>query len=1168
MAKKLQSKNFTPIDLHISELIKLFKQGKDFNSYIKAYKFENSYGNIIQFYKKLPKKFKDVMDLHLFPKNIKNINNGVFGFYDTNTEANLNEMLALFNIHHETINHFLEEKKEFEKKFILGQYDELDTKLERIANNIAFSNWHMYHSFLVKEHLYGFEGNISLLKMFLENGSNHPLHDIFCLCFSRLVEQDLTINNYETHLEYDIYRTYNLSNQKIKQFIQAYIDPFSIYSFEDINGVFVGEDGNSLVDRYLIFRKLLINLTINNKTLGLKIILKVLKFIKDPQLYKIYFFMTADLSFYENTEENSDFYKILDFYTEGKYEDCIDLSGQYLLTQNISIDILEVYLKSHINMGKELLLLNKDDSILDKILKNMFNVLNKNSLTLESLNNLHTIAYSLHHFDISTQLLYFIHKTKNTQSNVLYNKIYQIYAPVITPKVVYEFHDFQTRQNILNILLTQNDNTKTISFFIKLLDYEMSDAKDLIALNVPKNRLLLHISKILFEKKDYVSVIKNIEPIYNDFKNIPHIYEECLVRLYGAFSMSKEIPKCINLYVDNYFYNKYLLDNIDTKMEISSISDLGYKKLTINLDLILYLHICKANAKILSLVYRMFMRTLHLNYPSEIKSDDFENAKIIYFLRYICIQDILSKDVINFKTPNDVEAERLKICQSLLGLDKEKSSIYNDEIIAITQNIKIKERIREIDNSKIYVDVNSLINYDLKDFEKSFSRFKKINDLRKKSSDEYSMLVHTESNIDLESSHEYKKKYLTLLDQLKNIFVELFIEIRDQYLFSNEHGLDSYLSTRIRHGTITGQLRKTFSDFSLITTKDSETDVYLDNLYWIKKLNLAENSIAEFNNIMNNFSNDIDTYNVYIKNFLIQIKTEQKSEALFNFSTYDYFNSHVINHYFTNYIVKVETYEAFIMYSIQNFETILDHNLELIRRYFDETIKKKFLDLLDNLEKNILSINSGSKYSLLLKNIRHARTDIQTNIDLVSSWFERKKRKNIDFEFKDVIDTSKKIIDNLVSSSITLNIQSEIDCSYSFEGKNFINFVDLFKIFFENIVNYIKSKNHIQADIGITLLDCDDYFIYRISNELIDPSEEELDVIDKKIEEKALDIKKPINGMANRMEDNTGILKATKIIKRAFGNMNNDLIFKRENTTITIELKIHKKGIINENSDC
>jgi len=65
---------------------------------------------------------------------------------------------------------------------------------------------------------------------------------------------------------------------------------------------------------------------------------------------------------------------------------------------------------------------------------------------------------------------------------------------------------------------------------------------------------------------------------------------------------------------------------------------------------------------------------------------------------------------------------------------------------------------------------------------------------------------------------------------VKELFEQLFMIIRDQFLFNPKYGLDIYLSTRIRHGTLVNRLRNHFEDNHLVTNKSNER--YLPNVYW------------------------------------------------------------------------------------------------------------------------------------------------------------------------------------------------------------------------------------------------------------------------------------------------------------------------------------------------
>jgi len=264
--------------------------------------------------------------------------------------------------------------------------------------------------------------------------------------------------------------------------------------------------------------------------------------------------------------------------------------------------------------------------------------------------------------------------------------------------------------------------------------------------------------------------------------------------------------------------------------------------------------------------------------------------------------------------------------------------------------------------------------------------------------------------------------------------------------------------------------------------------------------------------------------------------------------------------------MNINESHEFINKSIKICNFITDINLEKIKIFFEKSIKEHFFNLINDLEYKITEINSSNKFLPVLTNIRKSRTEIQTNIKVISAWFVRKEIKNVNFTISDVIETNKEIINNIYNLT-NVNIHLTNNNSNLFEGKYFINFVDCFKIFFENIINYVQKKNKEEVIIFIAIEDDDDHFVCKISNELVDPSEDELFLIDQKIEEKKKEISEATKSIANRTEGNTGIIKATKILKRSLVNSTNTIEFKRDDLNIIIELKILKKGLVYENSN-
>ena len=111
----------------------------------------------------------------------------------------------------------------------------------------------------------------------------------------------------------------------------------------------------------------------------------------------------------------------------------------------------------------------------------------------------------------------------------------------------------------------------------------------------------------------------------------------------------------------------------------------------------------------------------------------------------------------------------------------------------------------------------------------------------------------------------------------------LFTKVVIKFLFDDD-GLDSYLSTRVRHGTLQGQIRRAFSNNNLITEKISDTsNIYAPNEY-IKKI--VEPNYDKISSILNDFSESVDDEITRIKQEILQIKYGERGidSGIFNLS--------------------------------------------------------------------------------------------------------------------------------------------------------------------------------------------------------------------------------------------------------------------------------------------
>ncbi len=112
-----------------------------------------------------------------------------------------------------------------------------------------------------------------------------------------------------------------------------------------------------------------------------------------------------------------------------------------------------------------------------------------------------------------------------------------------------------------------------------------------------------------------------------------------------------------------------------------------------------------------------------------------------------------------------------------------------------------------------------------------------------------------------------------------------------EFPLSTTHGLDCYLSMRVRHGTLSGQLRSPLEEQHLITQRESGSQEYKPNEYWPNRLpEVSPERRSKVEERLSTFSKSYDDFIDRIANKLIQIRSKDKPEGLFDVFVLNVFN--------------------------------------------------------------------------------------------------------------------------------------------------------------------------------------------------------------------------------------------------------------------------------------
>src|SRR4029077_15834460 len=98
-----------------------------------------------------------------------------------------------------------------------------------------------------------------------------------------------------------------------------------------------------------------------------------------------------------------------------------------------------------------------------------------------------------------------------------------------------------------------------------------------------------------------------------------------------------------------------------------------------------------------------------LRKPTELRAiaAEFNTAQLSFVLRNLAVPDVLDSSLW-YDNLEDVERERLKVCEWLLELDELNRDVYKGEIAAINRAASMRELTHKVDSSKIFVDTEAI----------------------------------------------------------------------------------------------------------------------------------------------------------------------------------------------------------------------------------------------------------------------------------------------------------------------------------------------------------------------------------------------------------------------------------------------------------------------------
>lgn len=1034
----------------------------------------------------------------------------------------------------EDINSFLKLKNQFETYTILDKNDKAKIVLDEIECSFGVSLWSIEANLFIEDRIKGTESNWNLLSDYLKQIKN-PIYEFIISSSSKRVESKMNFESFLNQFQNDI-DTIN-ANGMVEDFFvfKNFNYPDYDYSHENLESVYFIANVFSVIDQYLILIDAIIyNIyKVNKYDRFYQVFLKKAKKIitNDPRIINLYNLLN-DKNDFDNSNHNDLFTSCSDHYYKGNLNESLQLSRNGIKGNPLEFEFYEIYCKSLIKLKSNFIEVGLSNTT-DKILASVYRILSFEKDEKGNFNFLLNTALRYMNTGFGKQILSLLSEIEAINER---NYIRGFFLSNYNSQKLLYFH--KTRENVLNNLQPILD-----SYSFKVAAYKLGldiSFENDISSNPKQNLIFEAIRK--FNLEDYAGVIALLEDETN-LDEINYYRERKISLLFTCYLNQNLLRKALLLFGQVYFDDDFRTRKIKTHLLfdkiLNNISREDIENL-IELPILISLHVKEYD------LYEAYDDFLYSNNIEDLRTLDFQSFieqfgsdKAIFFLENISVIDTI-KYSSDYGSIGEVEEGRVIILKKLTEINPHKKNEYDKEINEIYRINSVRKVLKEVDEGRLYIDVNNLKKSQISKFQDDFKRFKEI----EQSSSVQSLIGFNASNKQnwdaLLSGNNTKLDSFNSAEYLA--FKNIYLESRENFLFSKEHGLDSCLSTRIRHGALKNHIRSVFEKLNLVTSKLNNE--YKDNEVWQRKLNHQFYTNIKVQKALKSFSAEIDNYTIFIVDKLIQIQTEKskdKEDGIFTFFTNDY----ILFEYYLKNKANFDTTETIIEMLLTS---LVNHTLLIIQKNiinkFKGEIRETFQNIIDKTISEIREFDLPSDCELI-PNLIKSGTEIQKELEIISDWFYlNTTNSNTLLSIETVIDASIELT-NSINPNFQINPEIKINCE-PFGVYSSLIFV--FNILLNNVISHSKlDSNNTKININLNVFE-NNYIKITFINNL------------KEGEDYSENVKR-LETVKRNWNDHTNIERSNKEDKSGFDKIKRILIYETYSKTDKFDFLISKNEI-------
>lgn len=945
------------------------------------------------------------------------------------------------------VNRYISLRKNYECAYLNRDFEKAAGILETIESEVCVSLWSCGQKLMIKEQTLGLEGNKSELSNMFDSIEGNFILLTIIYFYSCMAEKGLSYENYQTEF-LRFMRDYEGS--ALGRYFTGKLSFANMYENDDISFLVQIDSQCSIIDLYNTVERYFPAVvydavsTENTLLLGVK-----------TETIASNLFMNYDLLTSQNggmvlahLEQNKAIFDIIESYTIGDYSSVVAMASTYLSFNPTDVQIAILFCKSIICSG-----IPFPEQMQDTYIEALYAIYNLSDTYRDAIMKLKQ-DIKIHQGSILSLKLHAFLKRKHIETgNPDATFVSSLLDPVIHPNFLRYFKSgAKESEIIINRLSPYCPNAISLSKAIQNGNFE----DDSIKVVDEKKKLYLFANHLCSEA-NYDTALGVVEKFAGTYNSNNYLKERLQRIKLKSYVGKKDYIRAIKSIVSIYFDNEFMFERLSENGYCNLPRKIKDKSLDSDIDYIIFRYIMSPSdySKQISAYCNYIEGNNYSNILEFVEqADETISRECLFFLEKVCSVNLLKRDVTLSTLRISAESARVLILQKLSVLLSTKK--YSAEIQSLLTAETIKENLQTINQSRIYADTAKIFAMHKEQWEEIYAKY-----LALKFVDAYYV------DFDLKGQHSEDVETLGFrfttherITQAVIVFKNMVDQIIEECLFSVQYGLETFLSSRIRHGYCKGQLTTFLDDLHLMVKKKTEdSDEYILSEYWGNRIN----STAVAQNVhgaLSLFTGKIESKITEILGTWLRIKYKEGSKGYFD---YTYLIDYCVDmYYYSNYT----SFTIFFNKLITTFWAYSQSLLNSIRNRIENELTEYYLQTISDLESDLRKIPySQEAVQELLANCNLAKAKVVQTMTQFSAAFTVNQSSYNDFTMEELIASCKRVTARSHSSSDSISWKITADNSILFSGKYFASFVDILNILLSNAIEH--SGHEYASDLSI-----------------------------------------------------------------------------------------------------